>query len=203
MAGTNWQQTASALSGLVPVLTAHDTNGVDIYFLNNPKVAQNVRSSNDIFNLFAETRPRGSTPTGKRLGGILRAYMHELKKSKGRGTVKPLNVIVITDGSPSDPDLLEKEITHCARELDKMKAKDRQVGIQFFQVGNDEGAAQALEELDNALAEEHETRDMVDTVSFRSVVGVGNGLTAEGVLKVVLGAVDGSLDRKRLRANRK
>jgi len=48
------------------------------------------------------------------------------------------------------------------------KAAERQVGVQFFQVGSDEGATKAPEELDNSLVEEHGARDMVDTVSCKS-----------------------------------
>ena len=115
------------------------------------------------------------------------------KKNK---KVKPLNVIVITDGEPTDPDRLEKSIIRCARELDAMGANDRQVGVQFFQVGSDDAATESLEELDNALVEEHGVRDMVDTISWKKM-NEGNGLTADGILKVVLGAVDKRLDRRR------
>jgi len=68
--------------------------------------------------------------------------------------------------------------------------------FSFFQVGNDEAATESLDELDNALVEEHSVRDMVDTVSWKKM-NEGNGLTADGILKVVMGAVDKRLDRKR------
>jgi len=137
--------------------------------------------------------PRGITPTGRRLGVILDEYLKRFRRNKG---IKPLNVIVITDGEPTDPDRLEKNIVKCARELDAMGANDRQVGVQFFQVGSDEAATESLDELDNALVEEHNVRDMVDTISWKKM-NEGNGLTADGILKVVMGAVDKRLDRKR------
>lgn len=196
MAGSNWAQTAQALADLVPILTKHDSNGIDVYFLNNTRIEQGVRSASDVFNLFTETRPRGCTPTGKRLGAILRAYLERYKRDRH---IKPLNIIVITDGSPTDPACLESELIRAARELDRLRAPQRQVGVQFFQVGNDEGAAESLEELDNALAEENEIRDMVDTVNYKAVGGGSGQLSADGMLKVVLGAVDGNLDRKRFR----
>jgi hypothetical protein len=123
-------------------------------------------------------------------------YLRNLMRYKKNKKIKPLNVIVITDGEPTDPDRLEKNIVRCARELDAMGANDRQIGVQFFQVGSDEAATESLEELDNALVEEHGVRDMVDTISWKKM-NEGNGLTADGILKVVMGAVDKRLDRRR------
>jgi hypothetical protein len=68
--------------------------------------------------------------------------------------------------------------------------------VQFFQVGTDEAATEALKELDNALVEKWKVRDMVDTINWKAMNG-GRGLSGEEVLKVVMGAVDGKLDRKR------
>jgi uncharacterized protein YegL len=110
--------------------------------------------------------------------------------------VEPLNIICITDGEPSDPQHLERAIVDCARQLDKLKADARQVGVQFFQVGTDEAATEALKELDNALVEKWRIRDMVDTINWKDMNG-GRGLSGEEVLKVVMGAVDGKLGRKR------
>lgn len=201
MSGSNWKETASALASLVPIITKYDSDGVDVYFLNNDTRAQNITNGNSIFKIFSDVKPSGATPTGRKLGQILRSYLREY--GVRRKSTKPMNIIVITDGSPSDPDRLEREIIHAAKELDRMNAPDRQLGIQFFQVGGDEAAADSLEELDNALAEENGVRDIVDTVSYRSVRSSGSTLTADGMLKVVLGAVDDSLDNKRIRAPRR
>jgi len=193
MAGSNWQQTASALAAIVPICTTQDSDGVDIHFLNHNTSHTNVDSAEQLQLIFASVTPRGVTPTGRRLGFILEEYLMRYKKNK---KIKPLNVIVITDGEPTDPDRLEKNIVKCARELDAMGANDRQIGVQFFQVGSDESATDSLEVLDNALVEEHGVRDMVDTISWKRM-NEGNGLTADGILKVVMGAVDKRLDRRR------
>lgn len=106
---------------------------------------------------------------------------------------RPLNIIVITDGVPSDDP--ESVIIHAARKLDALDAPPWQVGIQFFQVGEEQGAADALRELDDGLVERGGgVRDMVDTVPWSG--GKGKGLNAEGILKVVLGGVNRRLDRK-------
>lgn len=193
MSGSNWSQTSAALAAIVPVCTAYDSDGVDIHFLNNSRPHYGVRSAGDVMQIFSSVSPFGTTPTGARLGDLLQKYLSAYKKNRA---IKPLNIICITDGEPTDPAKLEKAIVKAAKELDVLDARDRQVGIQFFQVGSDESATEALEELDNSLVEEHGVRDMVDTVSWKQMNG-GRGLTGDGVLKAVMGAIDGKLDRKR------
>lgn len=109
---------------------------------------------------------------------------------------RPLNIIVITDGIPSDDP--ESVIIHTARKLDALDAPPWQVGIQFFQVGEEQGAADALKELDDGLVERGGgIRDMVDTVPWSGGRGgKDRGLNADGILKVVLGGVNRRLDRK-------
>jgi hypothetical protein len=62
--------------------------------------------------------------------------------------------------------------------------------VQFFQVGNEEGAKEALEELDNGLSKlvKGGVRDIVDTVTWTggsSQSEGGVGLTGDGILKAV------------------
>jgi hypothetical protein len=77
---------------------------------------------------------------------------------------------VLTDGVPSDD--VESVLLSAAKKLDKLDAPPYQVGVQFFQVGNEEGAKEALEELDGGLSEHVEggVRDIVDTVTFSNRV---------------------------------
>lgn len=192
MSGPNWSQTSDALAAVVPICTAHDSDGVDIYFLNSHTAHTNIRSSADVLAIFDTVRPSGATPTGRRLGDLFTRYMKAYKQDS---KIKPINIIVITDGVATDPRKLEKNIIDTAKELDKLKAKDRQIGVQFFQVGSDEAATESLVELDNSLSEVSGARDMVDTVSWRDMNG-GNGLSAEGILKVVMGGIDKRMDRR-------
>jgi hypothetical protein len=53
-----------------------------------------------------------------------------------------------------------------------------------------------LQELNDALSGEHDIRDMVDTVPWSGEDG--HTLTADGILKVVLGSVNKKLDRRRV-----
>ncbi len=193
MAGRSWRETREAIKTITPICTAHDADGIDLYFLNerdNVKY-KNVTTPANVEAIFNNVSPRGGTPTGSRLHAILRPYLRELEL-KGEENVKPLNIIVITDGQATDD--VESVIVSAARKLDKWDAPAWQVGIQFFQVGEDAAAKKMLEQLDDSLGQnsgkvgkKEILRDMVDTMSW--VGKTGTGLNGEGVLKCVLGAV--------------
>ncbi|KAH0558833.1 hypothetical protein GP486_004527 [Trichoglossum hirsutum] len=194
MAGSSWSEVAAALRHIAPICTAQVADGIDVFFLNhrpaNPADHQNVTTPEAIERIFASFHPWGGTPTGARLNEVLSPYLTRYAADP-EGT-KPLNIIMITDGVPSDN--VESVIINAANILDKADAPSWQVGIQFFQVGRERGAAEALEKLDNGLSGGG-IRDMVDTVPWSGTNG--EKLSAEGILKVVLGAVNRRLDRKR------
>lgn len=220
MVGRSWREVQSALSAITPICTAHDADGVDIYFLNHrsPHPASqsrgkasggyaNVADAAAVAAIFSAVRPGGMTPTGTRLNHILKAYLRHYEAAIERAggdpdatDVKPINLIMITDGVPSDDP--ESVLLSVAQKLDRLEAPPHQVGVQFFQVGCEAGAAEALRALDDDLAElGGGVRDMVDTVSFNARAGGATGapvLSADGILKTVLGAVVKRLDRARI-----
>ncbi|KAI9721848.1 MAG: hypothetical protein M1812_002184 [Candelaria pacifica] len=194
MAGRSWRETAAALKSITPICTAHDADGIDIHFLNHPDNVEykNITRTDSVEQIFNSVRPMGGTPTGVRLNQILKPYLRAVETAPD--TTKPLNIIVITDGVPSDD--VESVIINAAKKLDKFDAPAWQVGIQFFQVGEEPGAADALAALDNELEElGGGIRDIVDTVPWSGVAGTT--LNGEAILKVVLGAVNRRLDRKK------
>lgn len=191
MAGRSWNETAQALAAIAPICAAHDADGIDVWFMNTKHHPShcNLKSSNEISEVFTTTRPWGPTPTGTALNNILRPYLRDCEH-KGPDRVKPLNIIVITDGVPTDDP--ESVIIQAAKRLEKIDASPYQVGIQFFQVGREPDATEALKDLDDGLVERGCARDIVDTVPWKQ------SLSADSVLKVVLGAVNRRLDRKRI-----
>ncbi|TKA57842.1 hypothetical protein B0A55_12220 [Friedmanniomyces simplex] len=196
MAGSRWREAARAIETITPICTAHDADGIDLYFLNHPDSPShhNVTSSTAVRDIFQAVRPGGGTPTGQRMNQILKPYLRRYEAAPE--TTKPMNIICITDGEPSDD--VESPLIAAAKKLDKLDAAAWQCGVQFFQVGNDEGARQHLRQLDDELAEiagDDGLRDIVDTVPFTGAEGTL--LTGDGILKVVLGAVNRRLDRKK------
>jgi hypothetical protein len=51
-----------------------------------------------------------------------------------------------------------------SKRLDQCNAEPWQVGIQFFQVGNESEAAEDLQELNDSLANRENVRDIINTV---------------------------------------
>lgn len=213
MAGRSWRETAAALSAITPICTAHDADGIDIYFLNHrnsdPRSSsgayKNVTDTVGVESIFNSVRPLGGTPTGTRLQHLLKPYLAQVENMIERQahgqevTVKPLNIIVITDGVASDD--VESVIVQAAKRLDAWGAEPWQVGIQFFQVGREPDAAEDLQDLDDALSSAHDIRDIVDTVPWTG--DDGQILTADNLLKVVLGSVNRRLDRKNVNSARR
>ncbi|EXF84727.1 hypothetical protein CFIO01_07468 [Colletotrichum fioriniae PJ7] len=209
MSGRSWPEVQGVIRNIAPICTAHDEDGVDLYFLNHKTQAggspregkaaggyYGIRRADTVEGIFTSVRPRGCTPTGQRLLAILKPYLQLLETKKNDiESVKPINLIVITDGAPSDD--VEATILYAAKKLDKLDAPMHQVGVQFFQVGNEPGAREALRELDDDLVGrcDGDLRDMVDTVTWEN--GIRGVLTADNILKVVLGAVVRRLDRRR------
>lgn len=203
-----WDEVKNALSSIAPICTARDPDGIDVFFLNHKSsepaskgsAAGGYRGINDaahVDRLFSAVRPRGATPTGTSLRRILKPYIELCDQKRNNiESVRPINVIVITDGAASDD--VESVLIQVAKKLDKMDAPPYQVGVQFFQVGNQPGATEALRELDDGLCDltEDGIRDMVDTVTWSSRQGRNTVLNADDILKTVLGAVIKRLDRR-------
>jgi len=198
MVGRSWRETREALAAITPICTQYDADGIDIHFLNakDSEFFCNVKSTATVHEIFESVRPRGGTPTGLRLMAILRPYVNKYLANPER--TKPLNIIVITDGEPSDD--VESSIIWAAKKLDRADAPAWQIGIQFFQVGNEPGAREHLKQLDDDLADlagDDDMRDIVDTVPWTTANG--GSLNADGILKVVLGAVTRRLDKSRVK----
>lgn len=194
MSGRGWRETSEALKLIAPICAAHDEDGIDLYFLNEPDRAyfKNVTSAATVTEIFQTVRPNGATPTGQKLNKIFRPYLQRYEANPD--SVKPINIIVITDGVPTDD--LESPLIAAARKLDKLEAPAWQVGVQFFQVGNDPSARDQLKRLDDDLRDisgVSDLRDMIDTVAFQG--DGGEPLSHTGVLKVVCGSINRRIDR--------
>lgn len=216
MDGPRWREAEAAIAAIAGICTKHDTDGIDIYFLNHRKehnasnsAYRNIKIEEQVRNIFTSVAPRGATPVGRRLRDILQPYMCRVKRMQQAPRnmsgelrdpalfVKPINIITITDGEFTDD--AESIIAQFAEMLDECVAPPEQVGIQLFQIGEDENAREYLEELDDNLwkiSQKKHVRDIVDTVLWRG--SNGSTLDGEGILKCVLGAVNKRLDRKKV-----
>ena len=167
MSGPRWLEAEEAIAAIAPICTRYDQDGIDIYFLNhrsaptmgnsnNNGAYTSVKTAERVREIFNSVNPRGSTPVGQRLLDILDPYRRGLERVQalrrmdgslpnGVVDVKPINIISITDGLFTDD--AEGIIIHIVRKLDgpRCDAPPGQVGIQFFQIGDDEEVRASLE----------------------------------------------------------
>ncbi|EEA25473.1 hypothetical protein TMatcc_006303 [Talaromyces marneffei ATCC 18224] len=213
MAGRSWKEAEAAIAAITPICTQYDPDGIDIFFLNHYSAFDrsggypNISSPGAVQEIFRNVRPGGMTPVGQRLRQILFPYLRRIEKMAANTdeygnllnpalAVRPINIIVITDGAFSDD--AESVILNAARTLDRCQTIPWQIGIQFFQIGTDIAAQKHLEQLDDELGKavkSDHVRDIVDTVPWKGQTG--RTLSGDGILKVVLGAVNKRLDRQK------
>ncbi|KAK0662933.1 hypothetical protein QBC41DRAFT_329501 [Cercophora samala] len=203
MDGSRWREAQTTIKSLIPICVEHDADGVDLHYLHKKNRKdesagwREMTDASEIDRLFSAVKPAGGTPTGKRLNDILDPYvkLYEMADKAKRKEIKPLLLVVITDGEANDD--VDEVIINIADRLNEVDAPRHQVGIQFFQVGDDEKATEHLKHLDEGLKC---SRDIVDTCSFdqRCLDTGERTLTGYGVLKTLLGSVQSKYDKERL-----
>ncbi|KAJ9119378.1 hypothetical protein QFC24_005849 [Naganishia onofrii] len=199
MAGGRWQQVRVALMDVATRVARVDEDGIEVHFVNSMVEGYNLTTAGSVEKLFNKVKPTNGTPTGAALRRILEPYMDQLEhvqqlKANGEQIpvgedVKPVNVIVLTDGAATDDP--ESVIVSVASRLDRGGFPLNQLGIQFLQIGNESEAREALQALDDGVKERYEVRDIVDTVVYH---GDGAAVSAEQILKVLLGGIQKHLD---------
>ncbi|GAA5897140.1 hypothetical protein JCM8208_003739 [Rhodotorula glutinis] len=186
----HWKDVGEALMGVVESCTKYDKDGIDVVFLNNDHARlEGVVDPSVVERTFREVEPVGSTPTGMVLDEVLRAYVERVEDAKAtRARVKPMLVLVLTDGRADDPDLVKDIIVEMAQRLDEVRAPPYQLGLQFIQIGADPDARKFLQELDDDLKPQLGVRDMVDCTPYAGEI------SPEFLLKAALGSVNKALD---------
>ncbi|ORY66098.1 uncharacterized protein BCR38DRAFT_429234 [Pseudomassariella vexata] len=211
-----WDEVESLLVSISSICIGHDPNGIDIYFLHHrprgyiPLISSTADSGyrniglvegipdfhDNVEGIFRDVKPHGRCKLGDRLDSLLSAIVFNVDQHRRRTRgifPRPLNLIVITASILHGRSLgLGPAVVNAARRLDKMEAPRHQIGVQLFQVGKNVNARKTMEFVDEQLYKERGVRDIADTMTWEGEPG---RLTAEGVLKVVGGAVSRALDK--------
>lgn len=186
MSGGRWKQVRAALAEIGKEAMQYDADGVDVCFINSPVHKELVKTQEEILSVYDQVQPSGFTPTGAKLEAILGPVIEKLDAAvdtQAYGRIKPADIIVLTDGVPTDDPAAV--IQTAAQKLDEGLHHMNAVGIQFVQIGNDEGADQALMALCNGPV-----RSMVDTVPY------GKTFTPDRLKRVLLGGLHPSIRAK-------
>ncbi|KAI0698577.1 hypothetical protein BC835DRAFT_1412973 [Cytidiella melzeri] len=193
---SRWASVRHVISEVAEMLCAYDKDGIDLEFLNQESASRaHVKSRQEVLDAFncVSPDPKGGTNIGSRLDGLLLAYRRNLINPHiDHSNVKKVNYIIITDGEATDDP--EDVIVAHARWLQEHHYPLDQVGIQFFQIGNDPRATAYLTSLDDHLKPQNGAqRDIVDTTRYE-----GQPLTAQRLVKICVGGINRKYDRVQL-----
>lgn len=152
-AKSRWEAAKEATLAVARKCVEFDSDGITVIVFNdNFKEYKNVTGGEDtVERIFRENEPSLGTDTAKVLNHVFNDYF----KTKA----KPIIVICVTDGAPSDPAAVATAIINASNRMEK----DEEIGVQFIQIGNDAGATTFLKSLDDDLVSKGAKFDIVDT----------------------------------------
>ena len=156
--GTRWETAISIIKKIASFLFEKNSNGIEMRFFNfSPDKDQraklkNLKSVKEVASQFTGLRPEGPSRTADEIDTILSQFIHEFEEDR---ETTGLNLIVVTDGEPSVGQDVEGTIVKYAKQLEKLRAPEHKVGIQFVQIGKDPETTAFLNRLDNDLQRKH------------------------------------------------
>lgn len=188
------------LSKVAGIATLFDDDGVVVRFINNKQNGDGIRSSHDVEAMVAKIPFSGATPLGEKLDAkVIQPLV--LDQAYRNTMAKPVLIIVITDGVPTDTlpqHNIINVVIQAKNALRSMRYGSGALAIQIAQVGKDQNTQKFLATLDNHPA----IGSMVDCTSYfeleqEEFARKGVDLTPEmWLLKMCLGAIDAEYDEK-------
>ena len=155
---SRWQCLVEAVRTFGDIAARVDDDGVDVRFVvRNDLDATGLKNGKDLLSILRNIEQPSKAGY---LNDVLHRILFEYLTSFVRGPVKPLNVIIITDGVTGDHERVENTLVRVAKMLAAEQAPPGQVGVQFVQIGFDESATAWLVTLDDKLREMHGVRDV-------------------------------------------
>jgi hypothetical protein len=189
------------LERVAGVATIFDEDGISLRFMNAnypPNMLENIRSEQQIDQLMRQVQFKGLTPMGtelrnKVIDGII------VPKVRSGQYRKPTLVVIITDGQPAGEaqNTIFDAIKYASHEVSSRHGPGG-IAFQVAQVGNDLKAREFLGKLD----EDPVVGRLVDCTSnfeneSEEMARQGVTLTPDlWIVKLLLGAIDSSYDRK-------
>lgn len=174
---TRWQQGQEYIGAIAKVATKYDPDGIKvIVFSGRSKVYDNVTEAK-VSEVFASESPMGGTNLTGALEVAFESYLQ--RKAAGETNNGEVN-IVLTDGEPNDRLGVMKAISNFTKQLDD----DKEYGISFIQVGNDQAATEFLKALDDELESAGAKFDIVDTKTCDEIDELG--LSVEDIINAAL-----------------
>lgn len=148
------------------IICLFDTDGITLRFFNTSERPEfdNINSPEKIDSIVAGVHPSGGTPIGESLRRKITSPFFNIIRGVNLETIKPLVVIIITDGEPTDnySNSVETVITSTKNDLLSKGFSGTEVSYSFVQVGKDKNAQAFLDSIDNSST----IGDVVDATSY-------------------------------------
>jgi hypothetical protein len=142
---TRWMELKKLAAEIIKAVTSINPNGLDIYFLNRPKIC-NVTDISGLQYVFS-TNPSGGTPLTKSINKIY-------SDKKNIPQDKNLLILVITDGEPTDDTSNPRQNL-----FNTLVNKKNNVHVSFAECTSDEESMAYLDEWDNKIKNFDNTDD--------------------------------------------
>lgn len=194
--GTRIDDLKEILAKVAEVATLFDDDGILIRFMNSNAVGNGVKTASEANNLVAGLSFDGLTPLGSALDTkvIRPMFFNNLNSLQ-----KPILVISITDGEPSeDPSIIKRVITEANNAAARSRYGSGAIAFEFAQVGRNQKAQAFLASLDNDPRVGH----IIDATSYYELEAEefkrkGLNLTPSlWLIKLMVGAIDPDKDRR-------
>lgn len=154
---SRWEYAQESTFALAAKCEKLDPDGITLYvFSSSFKKYDNVTASK-VNEVFAENSPCGGT----NLAGVLKDALESYTSNK----VRPVTILVVTDGEPDDQKAVAKVIVDATKKIDA----DEEIGISFIQVGRNLGATAFLKKLDDDLQSVGAKFDIVSTITMEDM----------------------------------
>ena len=141
-------------------------------------------SSPQVKSIMKGLIPAGSTHPEKALQTVFDAYFAQ--KETNPGIVRPLLVVVVTDGVPNEPDEVIDVVTRATARM----TDSREILLTFLQIANDQQGNSIMKELDCDLVEKDGARfDIINRKDFREV-------QSKGLEACLIEAFDSNIEEK-------
>jgi hypothetical protein len=157
------QQAYDLAQQAAPVLP----DGLGVVIFSNFTRAFPHMGAQDIPTIFTANHPGGMTNEAAAVELVLQDYFSRRKQEHGK--VRPLVVAVITDGLPTNPLALKRDLVEATRQ---MKGKE-EISFTFLQVGTDPEGVGFIRDLDQNLRRENAKYDIVTSKTFPELVHTG------------------------------
>jgi Mg-chelatase subunit ChlD len=140
-----------------------DADGISVYFFSGKSYHFNEEiTSERVRSLFDDL---GTGGIGTNLAGVLKDALNNYFQRQSQGQIKNDGewILIVTDGEPDSKPLVFAEIVEATKKI----SSRTELAITFLRVGNDRGAIDFLNEIDNELVSKHGAKlDICDTKSI-------------------------------------